>query len=268
MAGIAFAQGVALGAGRPLHGINHLAGHALTARLTHPVKFPYPVLIASGGHCQFLAVLGPDRFMRLGGTIDDAPGEAFDKSARLLGLGQPGGPAIEEAAKSGDPVRIRLPRPLSGKQGCNLSFSGLKTSVSRACDGLRRNGELASGDVADISAGFQRAVSDILAEKTEVALGMFAERFGRALDFAVCGGVAANSEIRTALDAVCTDRSVRFTAPDPALCTDNGAMIAWAGIELMRTGVAGDLKVRARPRWPLDRVSEPILGHGKRGAKS
>lgn len=267
-AGIAFAQGVALGADKPLHGINHLAGHALTARLTHPIGFPYPVLIASGGHCQFLAVLGPDRFLRLGGTIDDAPGEAFDKSARLLGLGQPGGPAVEEAAKSGDPERFRLPRPLSGKQGCNLSFSGLKTSVGRTCEELRREGKLAAGDVADISAGFQRAVSDILAEKTGIALEMFTERFGGAREFAVCGGVAANSEIRSALNAVCSDRSVRFIAPDPALCTDNGAMIAWAGIELMRIGVEGNPNIRARPRWPLDDTSDPILGHGKRGPKS
>ena len=184
------------------------------------------------------------------------------------GWGNPGGPAVEVAAKSGDPERIRLPRPLSGKQGCNLSFSGLKTSVGRACEQLRRDGDLTADDVADISAGFQRAVSDILAEKTGIALEMFTERFGRTREFAVCGGVAANSEIRSALNAVCSDRSIRFIAPDPALCTDNGAMIAWAGIELIRVGVEGSPNIRARPRWPLDDTSDPILGHGKRGPKS
>ena len=268
IAGIAFAQGVAIGSGKPLLGINHLAGHALTARLTHCIEYPYPALLASGGHCQFLAVLGADSFIRLGGTIDDAPGEAFDKSARLLGLGQPGGPAVEAAARSGNPDRFHFPRPLSGRQGCNMSFSGLKTALARACEHLKENGELARQDIADLCAGFQKAVSDVLAEKTATALEDFSGRVGTASDFAICGGVAANHEIRSALEAVCSRQSVRFIAPEPALCTDNGAMIAWAGIERIRAGIRDVSTIKARPRWPLDHVSSPILGHGKRGPKS
>ena len=268
LAGIAFAQGVSVGSGKPLLGINHLAGHALTARMTDLIEFPFPALLVSGGHCQFLAVLGPDRFLRLGGTIDDAPGEAFDKSARLMKLSFPGGPAVEEMAGMGDPDRFRFPRPLSGRQGCNLSFSGLKTAVGRSCENLRRDGALDPRSIADLCAGFQRAVSDILAEKTATALEEFSDRIGRARDFAICGGVAANREIRSSLKAVCSERSIRFIAPDPALCTDNGAMIAWAGIERIHVGAKGDSDVRARPRWPLDSVSAPILGHGKRGPKS
>ena len=268
IAGIAFAQGVAIGSGKPLFGINHLAGHALTARMTHGLEFPYLALLASGGHCQFLAVQGPGSFIRLGGTIDDAPGEAFDKSARLLGLGQPGGPAIEAEARSGDPHRFAFPRPLSGRQGCNMSFSGLKTALGRASSELQSRGELLPRDSADLSAGFQRAISDILAEKSATALELFAERVGQPRHLAICGGVAANSEIRAAIQQVCDEHSVRFVAPAPAFCTDNGAMIAWAGIELMRLGATGDTEIPARPRWPLDATSKPILGSGKKGPKS
>ena len=268
MTGIAFAQGFAASLGKPLIGINHLAGHALTVRLFEQIEFPYLALLASGGHCQFLAVLSPDRYLRLGGTIDDAPGEAFDKSARLMGLEQPGGPAIEEAARGGDPKRFSFPRPLSGKQGCNLSFSGLKTSAGRICEGLRDGGELTTQAIADISAGFQEAVSDILAEKTGTALEEFKNRVGTVQTVAVCGGVAANRTICRALLAECERHAVRFIAPDPAYCTDNGAMIAWAGIERIRAEVRYDPDLQARPRWPLDAVSTPILGYGKKGPKS
>ena len=268
MAGIAFAKGLATGLGKPVLGVNHLAGHALTARLTHWIDFPYLALLVSGGHCQFLAVLGPDSFLRLGGTIDDAPGEAFDKSARLLGLSQPGGPAIEEAAKLGDPDAYRFPRPLAGKQGCNMSFSGLKTALGRTSETLRDGGCLPPQTVADLSAGFQQAVCDVLLEKTAVALQVFTDRIGHRRPFAVCGGVAANRKIRAELQAVCAADDVRFVAPDISYCTDNGAMIAWAAIERMRLAMPEETEIVARPRWPLDTSSKPILGRGKRGPKS
>ena len=264
LSGVMLAKGLAAGTGLPLVGVNHLAGHALTPRLTDGVGFPYLMLLVSGGHCQFLRVDGPDDFTRLGGTIDDAPGEAFDKVAKLLGLPQPGGPAVERAARQGDPARFALPRPLLDRPGCDLSFSGLKTAVLRLRDDLvAAQGGLHQGDRADICAAFQRAVAEVLAEKTRRALAL-----APVPTLAVAGGVAANTALRHALEQVAGQAGARFVAPPLALCTDNGAMIAWAGIEAFAQGRRDGLDLAARPRWPLDRKAAPMLGAGKRGAKA
>ncbi|MBC7132530.1 MAG: tRNA (adenosine(37)-N6)-threonylcarbamoyltransferase complex transferase subunit TsaD [Roseovarius sp.] len=264
LAGVMCAKGIAAGAGLPLIGVNHLAGHALTPRLTDRVGWPYLMLLVSGGHCQFLTVAGPDSFTRLGGTIDDAPGEAFDKVARLLGLPQPGGPEVERAAEGGDPARFRLPRPLLDRAGCDLSFSGLKTAVLRARDALiAEKGGITRQDRADLCAGFQAAVRDVLAEKTRRALAQTG-----APVLAVAGGVAANGAIRAALNEVAEAHGARFVAPPLALCTDNAAMIAHAGGALFRLGRRDDMTLAARARWPLDTASPAMLGHGKRGAKA
>ena len=264
MAGVMLAKGIAAGTRLPLVGVNHLAGHALTPRLTDGVAFPYLMLLVSGGHCQFLRVDGPDDFTRLGGTIDDAPGEAFDKVAKILGLGQPGGPAVEVEAASGDPSRVPLPRPLLDRPGFDMSFSGLKTAVLRARDAaVAAHGGLRRADRADICAAFQQAVADVLSEKTRRALAAHPVP-----TLAVAGGVAANATIRAGLDAVARAAGVAFVAPPLALCTDNGAMIAWAGIERFRLGHRDGMDLAARPRWPLDRSAAPMLGAGKRGAKA
>lgn len=264
MAGVMLAKGLAVGTGLPLVGVNHLAGHALTPRLTDDVAFPYLMLLVSGGHCQFLRVDGPQDFVRLGGTIDDAPGEAFDKVAKLLGLPQPGGPAVEAEAASGDPRAIPLPRPLLDRPGCDLSFSGLKTAVLRARDeAVARDGGLRRAVRADLCAAFQTAVAEVLAEKTRRAL-----EASRAPVLAVAGGVAANTAIRAALQDVAGRAGVRFHAPPLRLCTDNAAMIAWAGIERLALGERDGLDLAARPRWPLDQSAAPMLGAGKRGAKA
>lgn len=264
MAGVMLAKGLAVGAGVPLVGVNHLAGHALTPRLTDGVAFPYLMLLVSGGHCQFLRVDGPEEFTRLGGTIDDAPGEAFDKVAKLLGLPQPGGPAVEAEAAQGDPRAIPLPRPLLDRPGRDLSFSGLKTAVLRARDeAVARDGGLRVGVRADICAAFQAAVAEVLAEKTRRALAASGVPL-----LAVAGGVAANTAIRAALETVSAQAGVQFLAPPLRLCTDNAAMIAWAGIERFRLGHRDGLDLAARPRWPLDQRASPMLGAGKRGAKA
>jgi N6-L-threonylcarbamoyladenine synthase len=264
MSGVMCAKGLAAGTGLPLVGINHLAGHALTPRLTDGIDFPYLMLLVSGGHCQFLRVDGPDDFTRLGGTIDDAPGEAFDKIAKLLALPQPGGPAVQAEAALGDPKRIPLPRPLLDRAGCDMSFSGLKTATLRQRDAMiTEHGGLRQADRRDLCAAFQTAVSDVLAEKSRRAL---AESPAPVL--AVAGGVAANTQIRAALEQVAAAAGARFLAPPLALCTDNGAMIAWAGIERFRQGHRDDMTLAARPRWPLDRKAQPMLGSGKKGAKA
>lgn len=264
LSGVMLAKGLAIGTGLPLVGVNHLAGHALTPRLTDGVTFPYLMLLVSGGHCQFLLVKGPEDFTRLGGTIDDAPGEAFDKVAKLLGLPQPGGPSVQAEAAKGDPKRFPLPRPLLDRPGFDMSFSGLKTAVLRLRDDLvRAQGGLHEQDRADICAAFQRAVADVLAEKTRRALVET-----QAPTLAVAGGVAANSELRAALERVTEAAGARFLAPPLALCTDNGAMIAWAGIEAYGAGHRDGMDLAARPRWPLDQRAAPMLGAGKRGAKA
>lgn len=269
MSGVMLAKGLALGAGKPLVGVNHLAGHALTPRLTDGLTYPYLMLLVSGGHCQFLLVNGPETFRRLGGTIDDAPGEAFDKTARLLALPQPGGPSVEAEAAKGDPRRFRLPRPLLDKPGCDMSFSGLKTALLRARDTIcGEKGGLTRQDRADLCAAFQAAVSDVLVEKSRRALATYLEMQPSKPALAVAGGVAANDTIRTALERLCKSASVRFVAPPLSLCTDNAAMIAYAGLEMFQAGERADMSLTARPRWPLDASQTPMLGSGKKGAKA
>jgi len=263
LSGVMAAKGLALGLGHPLIGVNHLAGHALTPVLTDGLAFPYLVLLVSGGHCQFLRVDGPQAFQRLGGTIDDAPGEAFDKVARVLGLPQPGGPSVEHCAIEGDPTRFNLPRPLLDRPGCDLSFSGLKTAVIRTRDALTaEKGGLTERDRADICAAFQGAVADVLAEKSRRALALCPDATG----FAVAGGVAANQTLRARLEDVAG--ALPFIAPPLALCTDNAAMIAFAGLMAFEAGQTDDMRLMARPRWPLDTAAAPMLGSGKKGAKA
>ncbi|MEM6617873.1 MAG: tRNA (adenosine(37)-N6)-threonylcarbamoyltransferase complex transferase subunit TsaD [Pseudomonadota bacterium] len=268
LSGVMSAKGLSWGAGLPLIGVNHLAGHALTPRMTDAVAYPYLMLLVSGGHSQFLAVLGPDRFRRLGGTIDDAPGEAFDKTAKLLGLGYPGGPEVERAAARGDALRFRFPRPLLDRPNCDLSFSGLKTALRRARDQLVANqGGLYRHDRNDLCAGFQAAVADTLAEKTRRAAAIAQAEYGVAT-LCVAGGVAANGVLRAALSQVAAEARLAFVAPPLKYCTDNGAMIAWAGLERFAAGVRDGMDLLALPRWPLDTSAAPMLGSGKRGAKA
>ena len=265
LSGVMCAKGIAAACGLPLIGVNHLAGHALTPRLTDGLAFPYLMLLVSGGHCQFLYVKAADDFTRLGGTIDDAPGEAFDKIAKLLGLPQPGGPNVEAEAASGNSKRFVFPRPLLDRPGCDLSFSGLKTAVLRARDTLvAAQGGITVQDRRDLCAGFQAAVADVLAQKTKRAFACAPQ----ATAFAVAGGVAANKTIRAGLETVCAASAMQFLAPPLALCTDNAAMIAWAGIERFRAGARDGMDLAARPRWPLDTSSPAMLGFGKKGAKA
>lgn len=269
LAGVMCAKGISAAAGKPLIGVNHLAGHALTPRLTDELAFPYLILIVSGGHCQFLIAESAEDFLRLGGTIDDAPGEAFDKTARLLGLAQPGGPSVEMEALSGDPSAFRFPRPMLDRAGCDMSFSGLKTALLRARDGVvLEHGGLPIAQRADLCAGFQAAVCDVLIEKSARALRTYLATEPAVPAFAVAGGVASNLAIRSGLETVCRELGVKFVAPPLALCTDNAAMIAWVGIERFRKGNVDDLGLSARPRWPLDNKSPAMLGSGKKGAKA
>jgi N6-L-threonylcarbamoyladenine synthase len=267
VSGVMCAKGLSAATGKLLYGVNHLAGHALTPRLTDNVPYPYLMLLVSGGHCQFLLVRGPESFDRLGGTIDDAPGEAFDKVARLLGLPQPGGPAIERCAETGDPNRFALPRPLLDRDGCDMSFSGLKTAVLRTRDKCVADaGGLTRQDQADLAAGFQAAVVEVLAKKTRRAFASYPADAPRGL--CVAGGVAANKPIRAALEAVAAEEGATFIAPPLALCTDNAAMIAFAAAEQSGLRSADDLTLSARPRWPLDTARPSMLGSGKKGAKA
>jgi len=249
--GVMTAKAIAAARGIPFLAVNHLEGHALTARLTDGVEFPYLVLLVSGGHTQLLIAEGVGRYRRLGTTIDDAVGEAFDKSAKMLGLGYPGGPAIERAAAGGDGARFRLPRPMKGRAGCDFSFSGLKTAMRRAVETLPP-GAVTARDAADLSAAFQQAVGEVLADRVGNALEAFSGRYGAAGTLVVAGGVAANAHLRATLEAAARDRGFSFIAPPLKLCTDNGAMIAWAGIERLRLGLVDGLDFVPRPRWPLD----------------
>lgn len=269
VSGVMLAKGLSAATGIPLYGVNHLAGHALTPRLTDDVPYPYLMLLVSGGHCQFLIASGPQDFRRLGGTIDDAPGEAFDKVARLIGLVQPGGPMIEAAAKQGDPKRFRLPRPLLNRAGCDMSFSGLKTAALRARDAvIADKGGLSEQDQADLAAGFQAAVADVLVEKSRRAMVEYMALNPERPALCVAGGVAANMTIRALLETVCEEFSADFVAPPLALCTDNAAMIAYAALAQMLERTPDDMTLSARPRMPLDTVSPSMLGSGKKGAKA
>ena len=249
MVGLTTAKALALGTGKPLVAVNHLMGHALTARLTHGVEFPFLLLLVSGGHCQLVGVGGVHDFRLYGSTIDDAVGEAFDKTAKILGLPYPGGPAVEAAAKNGNPRAYELPRPMKGRAGADFSFSGLKTALRQ----LAQTGI----SVEDASASFQAAVIDILRDRTRIAMQMFRRDFSKESGpdgnkLVVAGGVAANQAIGAGLNKLCEAENFTALIPPPRLCTDNAAMIAWAGVERLSAGGAGDaLSTSPRARWPL-----------------
>ncbi|WP_404401169.1 tRNA (adenosine(37)-N6)-threonylcarbamoyltransferase complex transferase subunit TsaD [Pelagibacterium halotolerans] len=250
LVGLTTAKALSSATGKPLIAVNHLEAHALTARLTDGVDFPYLMLLVSGGHSQFVLVKGVGDYERWGTTIDDALGEAFDKAAKLLDLGYPGGPAVEAAAASGDGTRFALPRPLLKEDRLDFSFSGLKTALRLAAESVA---PVSSEDIADLCASFQVAVTDIVAARSAKALERFSARFPRApARFVVAGGVAANKAIGAALRDVADAAGAMLIVPPPALCTDNGAMVAWAGAERFALGVRDDFSVIARPRWPLD----------------
>ncbi|RYY45551.1 MAG: tRNA (adenosine(37)-N6)-threonylcarbamoyltransferase complex transferase subunit TsaD [Sphingomonadales bacterium] len=250
MVGLVTGKALAHAAGKPLIAVNHLEGHALSPRLSDPdLAFPYLLLLVSGGHCQLLLVEGVGAYRRLATTIDDAAGEAFDKTAKLLGLGFPGGPAVEEAAKRGDPRAVPLPRPLVGSGEPHFSFAGLKSDVAR------KVGKFAPEDLA---ASFQQAVVDCLVDRTRIALAKAPE----ATALVVAGGVAANTAVRGALTMLAAEHGLRFVAPPLWLCTDNAAMIAWAGVERFALGLTDPLDMPARPRWPLDPDAEKVRGAG------
>lgn len=254
MVGLVSAKALAMASEVPLIAVNHLEGHALSPRLADPeLAFPYLLLLVSGGHCQILMVEGVGRYRRLATTIDDALGEAFDKTAKILGLGYPGGPAVERLAASGDATAVPLPRPLAGSAEPHFSFAGLKSAVLRAKEG----GEHAD---ADIAAGFQQAALDCVIDRLCHAM----DRVPGAPALVVAGGVAANRSIRSALESLAQNRGMRFTAPPLPLCTDNAAMIAWAGCEHLaqKNFAPTPLDVAARPRWPLDPEAEPVRGAG------
>ena len=265
--GLTTAKAIALAAGKPLVAVNHLEGHALTARLTDALSFPYLVLLVSGGHSQFLAVEGIGDYRRLGTTIDDALGEAFDKAAKLLSLAYPGGPEIERAALAGDAARFDLPRPLIGRSGADFSFSGLKTALRLAAEAIA---PLSNHDISDLAAAFQAAVVDVVVARTGNALKMFSETHPglAAPTLVVAGGVAANRALRRALSSTAEAGGFRLIAPPPQLCADNGAMIAWAGIERLALGLTDGFDAPARARWPLDETAVPALGAGAKGAKA
>lgn len=259
LVGATMAKGIALATDLPFIAVNHLEGHALTARLTDGIEFPFLLLLVSGGHCQLLSVEGVGRYRRLGTTIDDAVGEAFDKTAKMLGLGYPGGPAVERAAEHGDPTRFNLPRPMLGRPSCDFSFSGLKTAVRRKMEGIESATE---SDVADLAAAFQSAVAGSLSDRCANAIKIFEAVHGEGHPFVAAGGVAANQALRSTLGTLTRERNMRFVVPPPSLCTDNAAMIAWAGIERLRIGDIDSLDFAPRPRWPLDPNAAKAIGAG------
>jgi N6-L-threonylcarbamoyladenine synthase len=252
--GSQFAKGIAIAQRLPFVAVNHLEAHALTARLPGlvdgGVAFPYLLVLVSGGHCQCVAVEGVGRHVRLGGTLDDAVGEAFDKVAKLLGLGWPGGPELERLAAGGDPRRYALPRPLRGRAGCDFSFSGLKTAVAHEV-ARHGSGALPTRIAADIAASFQCAVAEVLADRAANAISMMRARAADAHVLVIAGGVAANGTIRAALTGIAAQHGFRLIAPPVRLCTDNAVMVAWTGIERLRLGLSDGLEVAPRPRWPL-----------------
>lgn len=266
MVGLSFAKGLALGRGLPLAAVNHLEGHAVSARLAARADYPFLLLLVSGGHCQLLSVEGVGAYRRLGSTIDDAAGEAFDKIAKSLGLGYPGGPALERLAASGDPDRFTLPRALLDRSDCDFSFSGLKTAAARLAAGEVRTEQ----DRADLAAAAQKAIARQLAERSARAMARYLDDHAHRL-FVVAGGVAANSEVRRRLKEVADARGFEFLAPPLRYCTDNAAMIALAGAERLAQGSTSGLDVAARPRWPLDEaaaLSRPTHEPGRKGAKA
>jgi N6-L-threonylcarbamoyladenine synthase len=249
--GVMTGKAIAAARDLPFLAVNHLEGHALTARLTDDVAFPYLLLLVSGGHTQILVVEGVGHYRRLGTTIDDAVGEAFDKTAKMLGLGYPGGPAIEIAAENGDPSHFPLPRPMKGRAGSDFSFSGLKTAVRHTIEKLP-SGPVTDEDAAHICASFQAAVGDVIADRIGHAIETFRDSYPTGTTLVVAGGVAANTHLRHRLVEVTSMAGMDFIAPPHRLCTDNGAMIAWAGVERLKLGLTDGMDFAPRPRWPLD----------------
>ncbi|MDQ8027178.1 MAG: tRNA (adenosine(37)-N6)-threonylcarbamoyltransferase complex transferase subunit TsaD [Brevundimonas sp.] len=265
MVGLSYGKAVALARDLPLVAVNHLEGHAVSARLGQPVAYPFLLLLVSGGHCQLLEVRGVGDMTRLGTTIDDAAGEAFDKIAKALGLGYPGGPALEKLAETGDGARFDLPRALLGRKDCDFSFSGLKTAASRLAATCETD-----QDKADLADAVQTAIARQLGERSDRALKEYAAANSHRL-FVVAGGVAANKTVRRTLEAVATKNGFAFLAPPMAYCTDNAAMIALAGAERLRKGLVSDIDTAARPRWPLDEqkaLADPAHKPGRKGAKA
>lgn len=267
--GLTTGKAIAAALDKPLVPVNHLEGHALTPRLTDRLEFPYLVLLVSGGHTQIVHVKGLGRYERWASTIDDALGEAFDKTAKLLGLPYPGGPHVERTASQGNPKRFSFPRPMKGDPRPDFSFSGLKTAVRRAASELA---PLSQEDIADLCASFQAAVTESLSDRVARSLTRFRKKYPKLPQqtLVVAGGVAANEAIRTALEGLCRKHRFRLIAPPLELCGDNAAMIAWAGLERLEAGIIPEdaLAFAPRPRWPLDEHSTPIVGTGKRGAKA
>lgn len=267
LVGHTFGKGYALARDLPFIAVNHLEGHALTPRLLGPCDFPYLLLLISGGHTQFQLVRGVGDYKRLGTTMDDALGEAFDKTAKLLDLGYPGGPQVEAFARTGDATRFALPRPLKGRAGCDFSFSGLKTAVREEVQSL---GRLTDDDRADLCASFGRAVEETVADRLRRAVALFCDACPGAVAPAlvVAGGVAANAALRKMFERVAAENGFALHVPPFHLCTDNAAMIAWAGAERLALGLCDGLDAAARARWPLDAVSTPVVGRGRLGAKA
>lgn len=262
--GLMAAKGMALALNRPFLAINHLEAHALTPRLTNNLQFPYLLLLVSGGHTQILAINGLGQYERLATTIDDAVGEAFDKTAKMLGLGMPGGPRIEQLAKSGDPSRFTFPMPLRGKDTLNMSFSGLKTAVRLEIGKLSPTTQQ---DKSDICASFQRVALNILRDRCEKSMQLSQVHNAGIRHLVVAGGVGSNLSLRSSMKALCDTHEWQLVAPPLDLCTDNGAMVAWAGLERFERGESHSLNVPPRSRWPLDEKARTILGSGKRGQK-
>jgi N6-L-threonylcarbamoyladenine synthase len=252
--GLTTAKAIALVAEKPLIAVNHLEAHALTARLTDDTPFPYCLFLASGGHTQTVAVLGVGNYVRIGTTVDDAIGEAFDKTAKLLGLGYPGGPQVEKEAHHGNAGRFALPRPMHGRPHADFSLSGLKTAMRLEAEKIA---PLTDDDVCDLCASFQQAVVDVVADRLRAGLKVFRERYDRPNALVAAGGVAANESIRKVLHRIAFEAGTVLVVPPAELCTDNGAMIAWAGAERLALGLTDTLDTVPRARWPLDTLKRP-----------
>jgi N6-L-threonylcarbamoyladenine synthase len=252
--GLTTAKAIALVIEKPLAAVNHLEAHALTARLTDQTPFPYCLFLASGGHTQIVAVLGVGQYVRLGTTVDDAIGEAFDKTAKLLGLGYPGGPPVEKEALSGNPARFSLPRPMIGRPHADFSLSGLKTALRVEAEKIA---PISHEDVRDLCASFQQSIVEVIADRLRVGLKLFRERYGKPTALVAAGGVVANQTIRKTLNSTAFEAGTKLVMPPPELCTDNGAMIAWAGAERLALGLTDTLAARPLARWPLEDVKRP-----------
>ncbi|MBR5154675.1 MAG: tRNA (adenosine(37)-N6)-threonylcarbamoyltransferase complex transferase subunit TsaD [Alphaproteobacteria bacterium] len=265
--GVMTAKAMAISLNKPFVAVNHLEGHALAPRISNDVEFPYLLLLASGGHCQILVVKDVDNYERLGTTIDDAAGEAFDKVAKMLGLGYPGGPAVEKMALSGDEKRFTLPRPLVGSKDCNLSFSGLKTAVRKIVETYSPDADISHAhistqDISDICACFQYTATECLCNKLERAITYFKKNYPQGKHIVVSGGVASNTYLRSKLQKLADKNDMLFAAPPIRFCTDNGVMVAWAGLERFRKGLVSQIDFKPRPRWPLDIYAPKAAGAG------